>query len=231
LLEVLHLNRTGIAGALSNSFAHELRQPLGAIQSYADAAMLYLKRSPPNLEKIEGILTDIQKEDRRATDIISNLRDLLKKKTEVETDELDLNDVIMNAIGIIGGEARRNGVQLDAYRPNGPLPIRADRIQLEQALVNLAVNGIQAMHDCDPGKRALSISTSLGTGIPPERLSTIFDAFYTTKGQGTGLGLSITSTIVQTLGGRIWAENRPSGGALFRFTLPLSKTSPVPGVS
>ena len=244
LLEVLHLNRTGIAGALSNSFAHELRQPLGAIQSYADSAMLYLKRSPPNLEKIEGILTDIQKEDRRATDIISNLRDLLKKKTEVETDELDLNDVIMNAIGIIGGEARRNGVQLDTYRPNGPLPIRADRIQLEQALVNLAVNGIQAMHECDPGKRALSISTSLvndnsvevsvadtGTGIPPESLNTIFDAFYTTKGQGTGLGLSITSTIVQTLGGRIWAENRPSGGALFRFTLPLSKASQVPGVS
>jgi signal transduction histidine kinase len=115
---------------------------------------------------------------------------------------------------------------------------------VEQALVNLAVNGIQAMHECDPGKRALSISTSLvndnsveesvadtGTGIPPESLNTIFDAFYTTKRQGTGLGLSITSTIVQTLGGRIWAENRPSGGALFTFTLPLSKASQLPGIS
>ena len=102
------------------------------------------------------------------------------------------------------------------------------------------MNGIDAMRDCDPGKRRLSISTSLvndysvevsvadtGTGIPPDKLNTIFDTFYTTKSQGTGLGLSITRTIVQTFGGRIWAENRPGGGALFRFTLPLSKTAQV----
>ncbi|MGB7009162.1 MAG: ATP-binding protein, partial [Pseudolabrys sp.] len=129
----------------------------------------------------------------------------------------------------------------DAYRPNGPLRVRADRIQLQQALVNLAMNGIDAMRDCDPGKRKLSISTALvgdssidvsvadtGTGVPPDKLNTIFDTFYTTKGHGTGLGLTITRTIVQTFGGRVWVENRPGGGALFRFILPLSKTAQAP---
>jgi signal transduction histidine kinase len=241
LLEVLHLNRTAVAGALSTSFAHELGQPLGAIQSYADAAMLYLKQSPPNLEKIGKILTSIQKDDLRAAGIVTNLRGLLKKKDEVETQELDLNDIVTRTVEIVGPEALRNGVELDAYRPNGPLRVRADRIQLQQALVNLAMNGIDAMRDCDHGKRKLSISTALvgdsstevsvadtGTGVPPVKLNTIFDTFYTTKGHGTGLGLTITRTIVQTFGGRVWVENRPGGGALFRFILPLSKTAQAP---
>ena len=236
LLEVLHLNRTAVAGVLSTSFAHELGQPLAAIQSYADAAMLYLKQSPPNLEKIGKILTGIQKDDLRAADIVTNLRGLLKKRDEIEPQELDLNDIITSTVEIVGAEALRNGVDLDAYRPNGPLRVRADRIQLQQALVNLAMNGIDAMRDCDHGKRRLSISTVLvddtsievsvadtGPGIPPDKLHTIFDTFYTTKGHGTGLGLTITRTIVQTFGGRVWAENRPGGGALFRFVLPQSK--------
>ena len=101
--------------------------------------MLYLKQSPPNLEKIEGLLTSIQNDDRRAADIITNLRrDLLKKREEVETQELDLNDVITGTVGIVRAEALRNGVDLDPYRPNSPLRVRADRIQLQQALVNLA---------------------------------------------------------------------------------------------
>ena len=240
LLEVLHLNRTAVAGALSTSFAHELGQPLGAIQSYSEAAMLYLKQSPPNLEKVEGLLTSIQKDDLRAADIITNLRGMLKKKHEVETQEIDLNDIIINTMEIIRPEALRKGVNLETYRPNGRLPVRTDRIQLQQALVNLAMNGIDAMRDCDHGKRRLSFSTALvddysievsvadtGTGIPPDKLNTIFDTFYTTKGHGTGLGLTITRTIVQTFGGRVWAENRPGGGALLRFTLPLSKTAQV----
>src|SRR6476646_11511234 len=144
---------------------------------------------------------------------------------------------------IVGAEALKNGVDLFVYKPNGALPVRVDFIQLQQVLINIAMNAIDAMRHCDRGERKLSVDTALngssvevsvadtGTGIPPERLNTIFDAFYTTKGQGTGLGLSITSTIVQTLGGRIWAENRPSGGALFRFTLPLSKASQLPGIS
>ena len=168
----------------------------------------------------------------------------MKKSDEIETQELDLNDIITRTVEIVGGEALRSGVDLDAYRPNGPLRVRADRIQLQQALVNLAMNGIDAMRDCDHGKRRLSISTALvddssievsvadtGTGIPPEKLNTIFDTFYTTKNHGTGLGLAITRTIVQTFGGKVWAENRPGGGARFRFILPLSKSAQVPHAS
>ena len=244
LLEVLHLNRTAVAGALSASFAHELGQPLGAIQSYADAAILYLDQSPPNLEKIRTILTNILKDDLRAADIVTNLRGLMKKRGGVETQDLDLNDIIADTVEIVAAEALRIGVDLDVYRPNGPLLVRADRIQLQQALVNLAINGIDAMRDCHDGKRRLGISAALvndssievsvadtGTGIPPDKLNTIFDTFYTTKGDGTGLGLTITRTIVQALGGKVWAENRPGGGSLFRFILPLSKTAQAPRAS
>jgi signal transduction histidine kinase len=117
-----------------------------------------------------------------------------------------------------------------------PLPVRGDRIQVQQVLMNLAMNGIDAMHDCRPGEAEMLISTALvggsavrvsvadsGTGVPPDALNKIFDAFYTTKGHGTGLGLSIARTIVETYGGKIWAENRPGGGATFFFTMPLSK--------
>jgi signal transduction histidine kinase len=236
LLEVLHLNRTATAGALSSSVAHELGQPLAAIQSYADAATLYLKQSPPNIAKIEKILASIQRDNQRAANIIIHLRSLLKKKDEVETQEFDLNNVISDTMDIVGPEAQRNAVELAAYKSNGALPVRADRIQLQQVLVNLAMNGIDAMRDRD--RRTMSISTALvggssvevsisdtGAGIPPEKLSKIFEAFYTTKAQGTGLGLPIARTIVQTFGGRIWAENLAGGGALLRFTLPLAKAA------
>lgn len=240
LLEVLHLNRTAVAGTLSASVAHELGQPLAAIQSYAEAAMIYLQQSPPNLAKIGSILASILHDDQRAANIITHLRGLLKKKNGVEMQEVDLNYIISNTMEIIGAEALKNGVDLAAYKPNGALPVRADPIQLQQVLVNLAMNAIDAMRDCNLGKRKMLINTALangssievsvadtGTGIPPDRLNNVFDAFYTTKGHGTGLGLSIARTIVQTFGGRIWAENRPEGGALFRFTLPLSKTAQV----
>jgi len=236
LLEVLHLNRAATAGILSSSVAHELAQPLAAIQSYADAAILYLKQSPPSLAKVEKILTSIQQDDQRAANIIAHLRGLLRKKDELETQEFDFNDVIADTIEIVGPEAQRNGVELAAYKPNGALPVRADRIQLQQMIVNLAMNGIDAMRDCDT--RKMSISTALvdtssvevsisdtGTGIPPDKLNKVFEAFYTTKGHGTELGLSILRTIIQTFGGNIWAVNYPGGGALFRFKLPLAKAA------
>lgn len=240
LLEVFHLNRTAVAGTLSASVAHELGQPLAAIQTNADTALLYLKQSPPNLAKIETILTNIAQDDQRAADIIAHLRGLLKKQDKVEMQEFDLNDVINDTMEIISAEAMRNGVDLDVYKSNGLLPVRADRIQLQQVLINLAVNGIDAMCDRDPGKRRMSVSTALvdgssievsvadtGGGIPPDKLNNVFDPFYTTKGHGTGLGLSIVRTIVENFGGRIWAENRTAGGAVFRFTLPILRTAQI----
>jgi signal transduction histidine kinase len=236
LLEVLHLNRTALTGALSSSVAHELGQPLGAILNYAEAAMIYLKQSPPNLAKVEEILANIQRDDLRAANIISHLRGLLRKKHEIEVQEFDLSVIINDTMQIVGAEAIRNGVELEPYRPNGAMPVRADRVQVQQVLVNLAMNGIDAMRGNSSGERKMAINTALangsvevtiadtGTGVPPDKLNKVFDAFYTTKGNGTGLGLSIARTIVQTFGGTIWAENRPGGGAIFRFRLPLLKT-------
>lgn len=236
LLEVLHLNRAAAAGTLSSSVAHDLAQPLGAIQSYADAASLYLEQRPPNLAKIKSILVSIQHDNQRAANIITHLRKLMKKKDEVETQQIDLNAVIVDTLEVVGPQAARHEVNLADYRPNGPLPVRADRIQLQQVLVNLAMNAIDAMRDCE--KRILSISTALvdgssvevtvsdtGTGIARDKLNQVFDPFYTTKDHGTGLGLSIAHTIVQNFGGKIWAENWLGGGAQFRFTLPLAKTA------
>ena len=236
LLEVIHLNRTATAGALSASFAHELNQPLGAIQSYAEAAELYLKADPPNLERVEQILANILRDDKRAAEIISHMGGLLKKGSASDLRECDFNDVVRAALRILDPEAIKRGVELSVHHANGSLPVRVDPIHLQQVILNLAVNGMDAMQDCAPGRGRMSVQTALvgesaievsiansGMGIPVGKLNEIFDTFYTTKQQGTGLGLSIARTIIETYGGKIWAENRPGGGAVLRFTLPLSK--------
>jgi len=236
LLEVIHLNRTATAAALSASVAHELNQPLGAIQSYAEAATLYLESDPPDIERAEQILANIRRDDQRASDIISHLRGLLKKRDQLELQECDLNKTVRDALQILRPEALKRGVALDAHEAKSPLSVRADPIHLQQVILNLAVNGMDAMRDCAPGSGKMSIQTALGEesavevrvadsgmGIPTDKLNTVFDAFYTTKRDGTGLGLSIARAIVETHGGKIWAENRPGGGAVFCFTLPLSR--------
>lgn len=235
LLEVIHLNRTALAGALSASVAHELNQPLGAILSYAEAGILYLKADPPNIGRVKEILGNIRRDDQRAADIISHLRGLLKKKDASELQEFDLNQIVRDSLQIVRPEALRKGMDISASASNGSLPVRVDQVHLQQAILILAMNGLDAMHNCTPGSGKMSIQTSLveestvevlvadtGMGIPTGKLIEIFDPFYTTKTQGTGLGLSIARAIVETYGGKIWAENRPEGGAVFRFTLPLS---------
>jgi signal transduction histidine kinase len=236
LMEVIHLNRTAVAGALSASVAHELNQPLGAIQSYAEAALLYLQADPPNIARAQDILCNILRDDERAAKIITHLRSLLKKRNQSELQEFNFTEVVDDTLQIVRPEAQKKGIELRAVNTSFPLPVRGDRIQVQQVLMNLAINGIDAMHDCEPGEAKMLISTALvggsavrvsvadsGTGVPPDALNRIFDAFYTTKGHGTGLGLSIARTIVETYGGKIWAENRPGGGATFFFTMPLSK--------
>src|SRR5262249_35550811 len=157
------------------------------------------------------ILAGIQQDNQRTANIIAHFRGMLRKKNDVETQEFDLNEVISDTMEIVGPEATRNGVDLAGYKPNGALPVRADRIQLQQVLVNLVMNGIDAMRDSD--ERAMSISAALvdgssvevsvsdtGTGVPPDELNKVFEAFYTTKREGTGLGLPIARMIVQMVG-------------------------------
>jgi len=233
-LEVVHLSGTAEAGALSASFAHELSQPLLSIMLSAETAERLLAAEPPNVGRAKEILGDIRQTDRHATEIISHVKKLLKRRSEVEARELDLNRALADAMQILSPEAKKRNVTLSAIGTQQQLRVRADSIHLQQVILNLARNGMEAMTDIAPDARRITIQMALmgestvevavsdsGTGIAEHKLSEIFDTFYTTKEHGTGLGLSIARTIVETYGGKIWAENCAGGGAVFRFTVPL----------
>jgi signal transduction histidine kinase len=235
LLEVVHLNRTAAAGALSASIAHELNQPLGAILSNADAAELLLDSNPSELKPIREILSDIRLANQRASEILQRVGKLLKRRPNVEAQEFDLNDAIAEALRIVSPEALKRSVTLGINGAKQPLLVCADRVHVQQVIMNLVINGMDAIADARPGAGTITVDTALsgetevivsvadqGTGIPREKLKEIFDTFYTTKEQGTGLGLSIARRIIETYGGKIWAENRSVGGAVFRFSLPLA---------
>ena len=232
--EVAHLNRSAAVGVLSASLGHELNQPLGAMLSNAEAAELLLNANPPDLEKVKAILADIRRDDQRAADVISRLRALMRK-TEPEPQLIDVNDVVRVITDILRAEAASRGVMLSADLDPRPLRARADPVHLQQVVLNLALNGMDAMLSRPAGRRQMNVTTALadaatikvavsdsGTGIPPDRLKGIFEPYFTTKRQGMGLGLSIARTIIEQSGGRIWAENRPDGGATFSFTLPVA---------
>jgi signal transduction histidine kinase len=236
LLEVIHLNRAASAGVLSASIAHELSQPLGAILNNAEAAVLLLGADTPDVEQVKEILADICADDKRAADVILHLRELMKRRNEIELRDCDLNEAIHVALHILEPEFARRGVIPTVNESFCTLSVRADQVLLQQVFLNLVVNGMDAMVDLPAVRRKITIQTALiddssvevsildsGTGIPAGKIHNIFETFYTTKRHGTGLGLSITRTIVESCGGRIWAENRCDGGAVFRFTLPLAK--------
>ncbi|WP_244621877.1 sensor histidine kinase [Neomesorhizobium albiziae] len=236
LLEVIHLNQSATAGALSASIAHELNQPLGAIRNNAEAAEFMLNRDKPDLKLIKQILVDIRDDDKRAGDIIQRLRGLLKKRSEIDWQEFDINDVVKSALQILHSEAERRGVAVDCRPTARQLPVRADRVHIQQVILNIATNAMDAMLDSAPAQRRLLLLTDLtesskaavsisdtGTGIPGDQLGRVFDTFFTTKSNGTGLGLTIARAIVETYGGKIWADNLPQGGAVVSFVLPLVK--------
>jgi signal transduction histidine kinase len=233
--EVVRLNRVTTANVLSSSLAHELNQPLGAILSNTEAAQMLLKTNPPDLTQIGEILSDIVRDEQRASEIIFGLRNLLNDRKEADLRALDLNDTVPELVKIVTPEIAKRGVILRTALTPDALPVRADPIHMQQVIMNLVMNGMDAMED-EPGPRNLTIRTrrnaeydvaevrisDSGKGIPEDNLTNIFDAFVTTKPQGTGLGLPIARTIVESYGGTIWAENRHRG-AVFSFTIPLAK--------
>lgn len=234
LLEVVHLNQSATAGALSASIAHELNQPLGAIRSNAEAAEILLRAEVPNLTLIQQILADIRDDDQRAGDIVVRLRALLTKRREIEWQDFDLWEAVHGACRLLRPEAEHRGIELVVMHKAGALPVRADRVHIQQLLINLVTNAMDALADTPRASKRVVLDAECvnmiqaevavadnGNGIPADELQRVFDPFFTTKANGTGLGLSICRAIVETYGGRIWAENQEGGGAVVRFVLPL----------
>ena len=236
--ELAHASRLALVGELTASITHEINQPLGAILSNADAAEMLLDSAPQSLDEVRQILADIRKDDLRASDVIRRLRALLRKRT-LENQPVDLNELTADILVLVRAETRRRRVAVETQlAPDLPL-VRGDRVQLQQVLLNLLLNGMEAMTDM-PGEKKLTVRTALnqggveiavsdrGIGIPEDRLPHVFDPFFSTKKDGMGLGLSLARSIVEAHGGHIWAEDNPSAGATFRFALPVS-SEPEPG--
>ena len=228
------MNRRVALGEMSGAIAHELNQPLGAIRNNAGAAELLLKSDPPKLAEVAEILADIQRDDQRASDIIARIRNLLRKG-DFERQAMDLNEAIAESMKMLGAEASAREVLLRTDLAYDLPKVKADRIEVQQVVLNLALNAIEAMNDQPVARRVLTIQSrranaaeaevsvaDRGTGIPADALHGMFDAFVTTKPTGMGLGLAISRTIVEAHGGRIDATNGPEGGAVIRFTLPFA---------
>jgi signal transduction histidine kinase len=230
--EIAHMNRFATAGELSAQIAHEVNQPLGAILSNAETAEILLDAPEPDIAEVKDILADIKRDDHRASEIIVRLRRLLKR-APLEASDVDLNDIVREVFSFASAQASARQVVLEELTGRTPIIVKGDPIQLQQVVLNLVSNAIDATSRQPEGHRQVSGRTRLqegmaevsiedsGPGIDPSSLKRVFDRFFTTKEQGMGLGLPIAQTIIEAHGGTIVAENRPEGGAAFRARLPL----------
>jgi PAS domain S-box-containing protein len=229
--KLAHASRLAAMGELTASIAHEINQPLGAILANAEAAELLLEAGPGRLDDVRRILADIRKDDLRASEVIRRMRELLRHRP-LERQPLDPNEVAADVLKLLGADAARRGVAMETDLAPALPPVHGDRATLQQVLLNLLLNGMEAMVDTPASRRRLALRTARdatgvevavtdsGHGLDPGTLPRLFESFFTTKRDGMGMGLSIARSIVEVHGGRIWAENRPEGGATFRFTLP-----------
>lgn len=231
--ELAHVARVSTMGQLASALAHELNQPLGAILRNAEAGEMFMQKDKPDLDEIRAILSDIRKDDERAGKVIERMRSLLKRR-ELQSDALDIQGVVDEIVTLAEPDAVKRQVHLST-RFDANLPIlRGDRVHLQQVLLNLILNGMDAMAKSPPAERRLEIHAyplrdggaeiavrDAGTGIPAEKLERVFEPFFTTKPEGMGMGLAISRTIIEAHGGNIRAENNLAGkGAAFFVTLP-----------
>jgi signal transduction histidine kinase len=230
--DLARINRVRMMGELTASLGHEIKQPIAAAVSNAEACLQWLARDQPDLAEVREAATETVKEARRAAEIITRVRSAFRKE-EITRAVLDVNDVITETVSLVKEEADRRSIglrtELDLQTPK----ISADRVQLQQVLINLMLNGIEAMNENhsargeliirsqrDEHGRAVISVTDAGMGLPAGGGEKIFDAFFTTKPQGTGMGLAISRSIIESHGGRLWAKANSGQGATFYFSLP-----------
>ncbi len=235
--ELAHLARVASLGELSGSLAHELSQPLGAILRNAETAEIFLQDPTPDLDELRAIVADIRQDDLRAGEVIGRMRTLLKRQP-VQMERLQVPELISRVLQLVRTDAAARKIGIEVECAESLPPVKGDWVQLQQVLLNLLMNAMDAMDGVPDARLAIragqdgdsTLAMSVadkGPGIPAGQLSRIFEPFFTTKPEGLGLGLAITRSIVEAHGGRLTADNLAEGGAVFRFTLPVAD-GPMP---
>jgi len=233
--ELTHVTRVMIMGELTASIAHEVNQPLGAMVTSAASCSRWLALQPPDLEKAQRALERIAKDGKRAGEVISRIRSLMKRQA-LQVSWVDLDEAILEVIALTRYEIDRHGIALDTRLVQGLPLVQADRVQLQQVMLNLIVNAVEAMSEVDDRARVLTITSGRegaqavliavrdsGMGVDPASCDQLFEAFYTTKQEGTGMGLSISRSIIEAHGGRLWVSSNSPHGAVFQFSLPVEE--------
>ena len=230
--DLAHINRVSMMGELAASISHEVNQPLSGVVSNGSASLRWLAGEVPNLEEVREGLQRIVRDGKRAGEVIARIR-ALTRRAEMPREQLDLNDTMREVLALVGDEAKGKSVIIRTRFAEDLSPVSGDRVQLQQVVLNLVMNGIEAMSSVGERARELLITTGnvdadqvqvsvedSGIGIDPQKLDKIFDSFYTTKPSGMGMGLSISRSILQAHGGRLWATAKDGPGTIFHFTLP-----------
>jgi PAS domain S-box-containing protein len=235
--ELTRVGRVTALGQLTASIAHEVTQPIASARNNAGAALNFLDRQPPNLGEVKEALECVVGDADRAGDIIERIRDHIKNAPP-RNDRFDLSEAIDEVLLLARSATTENEVSVQTRHTEGSLPVQGDRVQVQQVILNLILNAVEAMGSIDAGARELLISTEQsetnkivvavrdsGPGIDPENIDRVFEAFYTTKSSGVGMGLSICRSIIEAHGGRLWADANEPRGAVFKFTLPNAENS------
>jgi len=232
--DLAHVNRLSIMGELAASLAHEILHPIATARNNARAGTRFLEMSPPNLDEAKEALGCVVRDVDRAKDIVGGMRDHIKK-TPPRREPFDLNEAVNEVIGMVRSAIAKNGIAVNTQLMDGLVPVQGDRVQLQQVVMNLILNAVEAMGSVEAAARELLISTAQdhtgvrvavrdsGPGIDPTYLERVFEAFYTTKSSGMGMGLSVCRSIIDAHGGRLWADANEPRGAVFQFTLPAAR--------
>jgi len=230
--DLAHMDRVSMMGELTASLSHEIKQPIAAAITNANTSLRWLKRDPPNVEQAREAALRVVKDGSRAAEIIDRIRSFYRKGAPPEPELVDVNEVLREMLGLLRSEANRYFISMRMEAAVEPAKATADRVQIQQVMMNLILNAIEAMKDSggeltvksqlgQDGSLMISVSDT-GVGLPGENADQIFTAFFSTKPQGSGMGLTISRSIVEAHGGRLWATANPEGGATFHFTLPAA---------